>query len=141
MLVRVVLSLLLLVACIQQAPAKQRVHTWQKGDIRAIGKPGEGGRSAWGTFGSESTPNKESSQIDNQRVSEVVPLASSFDSRCALAITLPEATYVVIVPPLSSKRALAKVRAGDTIDCAVEGKVAYLRDTRGSVYRARIQAR
>ena len=140
MMVRVVLSLLL-AASIQLAQAKQKVRTWQKGEITAIAKPDEGGRSAWGTVGSEAIPSRDAPQSDSQRVSIMMPVSSSFDSRWALAITLPDAAYVVIVPPLPGKSSLAKVKAGDTIDCAVEGKVAYLRDTKGTVYRARIQAR
>lgn len=139
MMVRLVVSLLL-VASIQLAQAKQKVHTWQKGEITAIAKPGEEGRSAWGTFGSEAIPSKSAPQGDSQRVSEMVPVSSSFDARWALAITLPDAAYVVIVPPLPGKSSLAKAKAGDTIDCAVEGKAVYLRDTKGRVYRARIRA-
>jgi hypothetical protein len=69
----------------------------------------------------------------------VVPEASTFGRRWAIAIDLSDSGYIVTLPIPPRKSSLAKLEPGSRVQCAAEGKTLYLRDEKGKEYRARIQ--
>jgi len=95
----------------------------------------EDSRARWGTAGSEVAPSEGLPQSGPQ----MLPFQARSMPAGRFQIRLPDAAYMVLVPPLPKKSSLGKVKAGDSVDCAVEGKTVYLRDEKGAVYRGRIR--
>lgn len=131
MAARILLAFLIAMG-FEQALAKPKAPVWQTGEITAIAKPGEQRAPGWGTVGPHTAPLPDHN---------IVLTSSEFGARWALEITLPEAVYVITVAPFTGTHPLAKIKAGDRLDCAVEGKTMSLRDAKGKVYRARIRKR
>ena len=127
---RVVVSLLL-AAGVNVMPAKPKPRNWQPGEVRLVQRPGEVRQPGWGTVGYNVA---DSTQV-------VVLESSSFGTNWAVAIALPDAIYVVSLPLPPRKSSLTRLEAGSKLDCAVEGKTMYLKDPKGTVFRARIKER
>ncbi|MBI4876910.1 MAG: hypothetical protein HY822_19915 [Acidobacteria bacterium] len=123
--------LLLLAAGVNAALAKPKPRDWQSGEVTEVAEPGAGRQPGWGTIG----PHV------NSGTQVIVPESSSFAARWVIAIALPDAIYVVTLPPPPRKSSLAKLEAGSKLGCAVEGKTMYLKDQKGAVFRASIRER
>lgn len=127
---RVVVSLLL-AANVNMTLAKPKPRSWQPGEVTLVERPREGRQPGSGNIGPHITSGEP----------VIVPESSSFGAGWAIAIALPDAIYVVTLPPPPRKSWLAKLEAGSKLECAVEGKAMYLKDEKGTVFRAKIRER
>jgi hypothetical protein len=111
--------------------AEAKSRHWQSGKVTRVERPGQGSQPGRGTIGPQVTGGEP----------VIVPQPSSFAAVWALVVELPEASYVVTLPPPPRKSSLAKLAPGSQLECAVEGKTVYLKDQKGTVFRARIRER
>ena len=122
---------LFLAAGVNATLAKPKPRNWQPGEVTRIERPGDAHQPGSGTIGPP--------VISGEPV--IMPEPSSFEARWAIAIALPDAIYVVTLPPPPQKSSLTRLKAGSKLECAVEGKTMYLKDEKGSVFRASIRQR
>ena len=123
--------LLLLAAGANMTLAKPKPRHWQSGEVTLVERPGQRSQPGSGTIGPHVTSGEP----------VIMPEPSSFAAVWAIAVALPEAIYVVTLPPPPRKSSLAKLEAGSKLECAVEGKTMYLKDEKGTVFRASIRER
>lgn len=71
----------------------------------------------------------------------ILPEFSSPFPRWALAIDLPEGIYLVTIPVPPRKSSLAKLEAGSTVKCLLDGKKFFLLDEKGKKHKANVRQR
>ena len=130
MLWRVAVSLLL-AAGLNTTPGKSKPRHWQPGEVALVEKPGVKRQPGWGTIEPYITSTTEVIMLES----------SAYGARWAFAITLPDAHYVVTLPPPPGKSSLTRLGPGSKLQCAIDGKTMYLKDDNGKVFRAAIRER
>lgn len=122
---------LLLAAGANTALAKSQSLNWQSGEVVRVGKPEQRRKPGWGTVGPHVS-----------HAPQVIALeSSSFGVNWGLAIAMPGTDYIISLSPPPRKSSLHGLEPGDRLECAVKGKDMYLRDEKGTVFRARIRER